>query len=202
MISWIRDVMTPVGQPSMSAPRHSCRRRSYETRRRARGRKRTKRVPQDQCQLGDLLSLLAELEEGGLARVLVEQVGDVAHGAAVVFRDGLQVAILGVGGGQGAGGIVRARDAAIVLLLGSRGGGGGGGGLLGVVLMRGRLRVHPGRRGLGRVLVVTVQVRVLHHVVCCCPWARSAQSIGGEERSSQGSAYCFAFCEQEKRRES
>lgn len=42
-------------------------------------------MPQDQRKLRDLLPLLAELEEGLLARVLVEQVGDVLHGATVVL---------------------------------------------------------------------------------------------------------------------
>lgn len=42
-------------------------------------------MPQDQRELGDLFPLLAELKEGLLARVLVEQVGDVLHGATVVL---------------------------------------------------------------------------------------------------------------------
>lgn len=44
-----------------------------------------KGMPQDQRKLRDLLPLLAELEEGLLARVLVEQVGDVLHSATVVL---------------------------------------------------------------------------------------------------------------------
>lgn len=44
-----------------------------------------KRMPQDQGELGDLLPLLTELEEGLLARVLVEQVGNVLHGATVIL---------------------------------------------------------------------------------------------------------------------
>lgn len=44
-----------------------------------------KGMPQDQRELGDLFPLLTELKEGLLARVLVEQVCNVLHGAAVVL---------------------------------------------------------------------------------------------------------------------
>lgn len=42
-------------------------------------------MPQDQRELGDLFPLLAQLEQGLLARVLVEQVGNVLHSATVVL---------------------------------------------------------------------------------------------------------------------
>lgn len=44
-----------------------------------------KGMPQDQGELRDLFPLLAELKKGLLARVLVEQVCNVLHGAAVVL---------------------------------------------------------------------------------------------------------------------
>ncbi len=46
----------------------------------------TKRVPQNQGQLWDLLPLLGELQQCGLARVLVEEIGNVLQGPAVVLR--------------------------------------------------------------------------------------------------------------------
>lgn len=123
--------------------------------------RRTKRVPQDEGKLWDLLALFAELQQGSLARVLVEQVGDVGHGAAVVLGYVVVAAILGMGGevvgvGMGAG------DAVVVLLLGDRGGGGSGL-LLGMLVVRGLL-VHPRRVGLRVELVMSVDVRRGHHL--------------------------------------
>src|SRR4051812_11125367 len=78
----------------------------------------TKRVPQDQGQLGDLLSLLAKFQEGRLARALVEQIGYVLQGPAVVFRDGLDGRLLHVAGIERVDVAVGTGKAAVVLLLG------------------------------------------------------------------------------------
>ena len=107
-------------------------------------------MPQYERQLGDLLPLLAKLEEGGLARVLTEKVGDVAQGATVVLGDIFEPGVLDVatgrrsrssGGGDGSGGgghvaggggiVVGVGEAVVVLLLG---GGEGDLLLLGLVL--------------------------------------------------------------------
>lgn len=129
-------------------------------------------MPQDQSQLRDLLALLAELQQGSLPGVLVQQVGDVGQGAAIVLGDGVvDAAGAGILGTSAVGGRVEgvdvtvgvgAGEAIVVLLLGGRGGGCGG--LLGVVLLVAGLLVHPGRVGLWVVLVVSVDVRIGHHL--------------------------------------
>ena len=153
--------MTP-GRESLLArvrTHGTCRARECRAAPRGAETRRTERMPQDQGELGHLLPLLAQLQQGGLARVLVEQVGDVLQRAAVVLgHRGLERVVLGVGLGQGAETVVGAGEAVVVLLLSDTGGGGGG---LGVVLVR-RLLVHPGRLGLG-ILVVAVEVRIRHH---------------------------------------
>lgn len=131
-------------------------------RERRRRRYPTKRVPQDKCQLGYLFPLLAELQQGRLARVLIKQIGDVLQCPSIVLRDGrIQRALLRVALRQGIDAIVSASQAAVILLLGhihstlSSG--------LDVVLVR-CLLVHPGRVRLG-ILVVAIYVRVGHHLV-------------------------------------
>lgn len=113
-------------------------------------------MPQDERELGNLLALLAQLEQGALARVLIKKVGDVLQRPAVVlgYRR-LEGCLLGMALGEGANAVVGAGDAIVMLLLGDVGGSRGG---LSMVLVR-RLLVHPGRVGLG-VLVVGVDVRV------------------------------------------
>ena len=119
-------------------------------------------MPQNQGQLGNLLSFLAKLQERALARVLVQQVGDVLQRPTVVLGHGrLESTLLGMGLGQDASGVVGAGNAVVVLLLGDIGSGGSS---LGVVLVR-RLLMHPGRVGLG-VLVVAVDVWIGHHLGC------------------------------------
>lgn len=150
------------------------------------GAKHTERVPQDEGQLRNLLALLAELEEGGLAGALVEQVGNVGHGASVVFRDVLMAVVLIVGGILVAGrvGMIVGGETAIVLLLlllllsllgllllgllllllllsllDSR----HAAALLRVVLLMAGLLDHPRRLGLVAELVVSVGMRRGHH---------------------------------------
>ncbi len=114
-------------------------------------------MPQYKSQLGHLLALLAQLEEGGLARVLTEQVGDVAQGAAVVLRDILEPGLLDVGGSRdshaGGGIVVRVGQSVVVLLLGREGN------LLSLVLVAG-LRMHPGLLGVGIVPVMSVEIGI------------------------------------------
>lgn len=131
-------------------------------------------MPQDEGQLGNLLALLAQLEESGLAGVLVEQIGNIGHGAAVVLGDVVVGSILGVGGDLAAadGRVAASSEAAEVLLLLDHGGGGGGcGGLLLLLRMGmvgGGLLVHPRLvSALGRELVVSVDVRRGHHLGRC-----------------------------------
>lgn len=118
-------------------------------------------MPEDQGQFGNLLSLLAKLQERGLPGVLVQQVGDVLQRPAVVVRDHrFNGIILRMGGsGEGIHIVMCAGHAVVVLLLGNIGGGGGSLGMLVV----GSLLVKPGRVGLG-VLVVAVDMRILHHL--------------------------------------
>ena len=82
-------------------------------------------------------------------------------------------------GSQGVDGIVRSGDATVVLLL--RGGSGGGGGLLGMVLVT-RLLVHPGRVGLGAVLVVAVDVGIGHHFLVLEAERWGVEGGGGKRR--------------------
>lgn len=116
-------------------------------------------MPQDQGKLGDLLTLLAQLEEGLLAGVLVEEVCDVGHGTTVVLGHvgvvGARVLVDGVEGIRMAG---RRSDTVEVGLLG---GGGGGSSLLSVLVMR--LLVHPGGGFLG-VVMLTVHGVAGHHL--------------------------------------
>ena len=120
-------------------------------------------VPQDQGKLRDLLALLAELEEGLLARVLVEEIGNVLHGATVVLRHvGVLGATILMDGVQGVGVVGSCRDAIVVSLLGS-GGGSGGGSLLGVLVVA--LRMHPGGRLL-RIMVLPIHGVIRHHLGC------------------------------------
>lgn len=120
------------------------------------------RVPQNKGQLGHLLAFLTELQQGGLARALVEQVGDVVQGAAVVLRYVVEARVLDVHGRV----LVRGGDiemgtghAAIVALLGGGGGGGNSGLLLGLVLLVTGLLVHP-LLAVGVVLVMAVHAGV------------------------------------------
>lgn len=75
-------------------------------------------VPQDQGKLRDLFPLLAELQESLLARVLVEKICDILHGATVVLG---HVRVLGasilVDRIQGVGMIGSGRDAVEMSLL-------------------------------------------------------------------------------------
>lgn len=82
--------------------------------------RRTKRMPQDQGKLGHLFSLLAELQKGLLAGVLVEQVGDVGQGPAVILGDHLVLdTCFLMNGGQGIRVIRGIGDSVIVRLLSS-----------------------------------------------------------------------------------
>ena len=120
---------------------------------------RTERVPQDQSQLGNLLALLAQLQQSSLASVLVQEVGDVLQGAPVLLGN-VQRGVRAMSLGQGANAVVGASETIVVLLLGD---GSSCGGSLGMVGMR-RLRIVPGRVGL-RVLVVAVDgVGIWHHL--------------------------------------
>lgn len=75
-------------------------------------------VPQDQGKLRDLFPLLAELQESLLARVLVEEIGDVLHGATVVLRHvGVIGATVLVNRVEGVGMVGSGRDAVEVSLL-------------------------------------------------------------------------------------
>jgi len=115
-------------------------------------------MPEDQRQLWDLLPLFAELQQGSLACVLVQQISDVLKGPAVVFGDGLERGVLSVGLRQGIDVIVSTCDAIIMLLLLNYVGSGGSSSGLSMVLLLlvvGGLLVHPSRVGLG-VLVVAV----------------------------------------------
>ena len=117
-------------------------------------------MPENERELGNLLALLAELQERSLSGILIEQVGNVLEGAAVVLRNNrLEGILLCVAGGEGAHGVMGTGDAVVMLLLGNTGGLGLG---LDVVLVR-RLLVHPGRVGL-RVLMMSVDVRTWHHL--------------------------------------
>lgn len=131
-----------------------------------RGRPRTEGMPENEGELWDLLPLLAEFQESSLAGVFVEEVGNVGHGAAVVFGDVIMGRLLGVGGELVADRVVGVGgETTEVLLLLDRGGGGGGGLLLlGMGVVSTRLLVHPRLlRALGRELVVSVDVRRGHH---------------------------------------
>lgn len=57
-------------------------------------------MPEYKSQLGNLLPLLAQLKQGGLARVLAQQIGDVAEGSAVILGDVLEPGILDMGSGR------------------------------------------------------------------------------------------------------
>lgn len=121
-------------------------------------------MPQDQGELWDLLTLLAELEEGLLAGVLVEQVGNVLHGATVVLGHiGVVCGSVLVGSVQSICMGRRGVDAIVVGLLGVLDGGGGGSLLLSLSMLVVRLgRVHPGSV-LGEVLMAVHGV-VGHHL--------------------------------------
>lgn len=116
-------------------------------------------MPQDKGKLRDLLALLAQFQQGRLAGALVEEIGYVLQGAAVVLRDRLDGRLLHVAGIERVDVAVGTGEAAVVLLLGDIRGSGGG---LGVVLVVGLL-VDPGRVGLG-ILVMSVDMRVRHHL--------------------------------------
>lgn len=124
----------------------------------------TKGVPQDQGKLRDLLPLLAELEESLLARVLVEKICDVLHGATVVLGHiGVLGAAILMDSIEGVGVVGGGRDAVVVSLLGGCGGGGGSS-LLGVLVVV--LGMHPGRRLLGIMVLPTIHGVIRHHVEC------------------------------------
>lgn len=129
-------------------------------------------MPEDQSQLRNLLSLLAELQQSSLPRTLIQQVGDEGHGSPILLRhvvrgDGgilirlllsllllsllsLRLCLLLLGG---------------LLLL-----------LLATVLLNGLLLLmHPGRVGLRVKLMVPVHVRRVHHVRVCALHARTAR---------------------------
>lgn len=121
-------------------------------------------MPQDQGQLGNLLSFLAELQQGSLPSVLVEKIGNKGHGASVVLRNVVVVCILTV-----ALHLTRASKAVEVLLLLLDSGCSCRSDLLllllSVGMMRARLLVHPSRIAALRVeLVVSVDVRRGHHI--------------------------------------
>lgn len=122
-------------------------------------------MPQDQSQLRNLLALLAQFKQSGLARVFIQKIGNILQSAPVIFRHrGLKRCLLGMGLSQGIDTIVGAGNAVVVLLLGNVGSSSGGGGLgMLAELVMGCLLVQPGRVGLG-VLVVSVDVRVRHHL--------------------------------------
>lgn len=117
-----------------------------------RGKELTKGVPQDHSQFGNLLSLLAELQEGGFARGVVEEVGDESHGATVVLGQSLDACLLEMPA-HGCAHVGAALDAAVVLLLG-----GIDGRLLRLVLLLIVGRVHPRRVGMVVVVLLTVHV--------------------------------------------
>lgn len=122
--------------------------------------RRTKRVPQDQGKLRNLLALLAQLQKGLFAGALVQQIGNVGHGAAVVLGHvgivGGRILVDGVEGVRMASG---GGDTVEVSLLGS---GGCSGSLLGMLMMR--LLVHPGRGFLRIVMLAAVHGMVGHHL--------------------------------------
>lgn len=124
-------------------------------------------MPQDQGELRDLFPLLAELKKGLLARVLVEQVCNVLHGATVVLGH-----VRVVCGGilvdriQGIRMVRRGVDATVMGLLG---GGGSSSSLLSLgMLVVGLGRVHPGSV-LWEVLMAVHGV-VGHHLDCGWCW--------------------------------
>lgn len=76
-------------------------------------------MPEDESQLRNLLPLLAQLQQGSLSGVFVEEVGDVGHCSPIFLRDVVVAAgILTVGYGHVAGGGMAAtRQAAEMLVL-------------------------------------------------------------------------------------
>lgn len=126
---------------------------------RSRSSGHTKGVPQDQGELGDLFSLLAEFQKGLLTGVLVQQIGNVGHGAAVILG---HVGVVGsrvlMDSIEGIGMTGRGCDPVEVSLLG---GGGGSSSLLGMVLMA--LLMHPGGGFLG-IVMLAVHGVVGHHL--------------------------------------
>lgn len=117
-------------------------------------------MPQDQGELRHLLALFTQLQESLLASVLVQQIGNVRHGATIVLR---HVGVIGCGvlmhsiegirmtGGGG--------NTVEVRLLG---GGSSGGSLLSMLVMR--LLVHPSRGFLRVVMLAAVHGMVGHHL--------------------------------------
>ena len=122
-------------------------------------------MPEDEGELRNLLSLLAELKKSRLPCVLVEQIGNVSHRPTILLRDvvrrgsgsgilavpGSEVVHIGVGTGQ-------AVVVLLLLLLGSSGG------LMGMLMMASSLLMHPGRVALWVELVVPIEVRRGHHL--------------------------------------
>jgi hypothetical protein len=134
-------------------------------------------MPQDQGQLGNLLSFLTKLQQSSFPSVLVEEIGNEGHGASVVLRNVIMVGILTV-----ASHLTRASKTVEMLLLLS-----GGGGcrsdllllLLSMGMMRTLLLVHPGGiTTLGIELVVSVDVRRGHHVGRVCPCSKGCAVKG------------------------
>lgn len=117
-------------------------------------------MPQDQGELRNLLALLAQFQEGLLAGILVQQVGDVSHCAAIVLGHvgviGSRVLVDGIERIRMAG---RGGDAVEVSLLG---GGRSSSSLLGMLVMG--LLVHPGGSFLRVVMLAAVHGVVGHHL--------------------------------------
>jgi hypothetical protein len=93
-------------------------------------------VPKNQCQLWDLLPLLAQLKEGRLAGSRLHQLRDPVEDAPVLIRHanlGVRLDIVCGAARDNAVALNRrpivARNPVVVLLLGLGGGGGGSGGL-------------------------------------------------------------------------
>lgn len=82
---------------------------------------RTKRMPQDQCQLWHLLPLLAQFQKRSFPRVLIQEIGDVGHCAPVLFGDVFVASsLLAMCRGKGGHAVMCACNPVVVLLLGSR----------------------------------------------------------------------------------
>lgn len=116
-------------------------------------------MPQDQGELGDLFSLLAELQESLLTGIFIQEIGNVGHGAAVVLG---HVRVVGsrilMDGIESVGMTGRGCDPVEVSLLG---GSSSSSSLLGMVLMA--LLMHPGG-GFLRIVMLAVHGVVGHHL--------------------------------------
>lgn len=125
----------------------------------------TKRVPENQGELGHLLTLLAELKQGRFTRCFVQQVSNVLEGTAVIFGHGsIKVILLRMGSSQGIYRVVGGRYSVVVLLLC---GIGRGRSRLSMMLV-GSLLMNPGCVGLG-ILVMSVDMGVSRHHLCRYP---------------------------------